>query len=312
MALEYYVWFMYPRVFLNLLWFPALWFFTRSQLDKSFRFSARHLWHTIPAFISLISLVLYFAPLSVEQIETERAALVAGNENLPMLINDVFGFAQFFGYFAAIFFYVRKQKKYLHNNYSNSGISNIQWIVKFLTVHFVFFLIALLIFAVFPRTDSWVCPIVTVLIMTYLVYVVIYYSPTLYLSRLPDAPAQTATLPVMTTEQMKEICDTVMLYLQTTCAYKNSDFTLSALSHETGIHYKSISAALNTYLKKNFFEIVNAMRIEEAKRRLQSINTNHIIESIATECGFRSRSTFFATFKKMEGISPKQWLKMSN
>jgi len=312
MALKYFLWFMYPRIFICLLLFPALWFFTKSQLDKSFRFSVRHLWHLIPAFISLISSIIYYAPLTSEQIEVERATLVAGTENLPMLIYDSFGFVQFFGYFAAIFFFVRKQKKYLQYHFSDSGLSNIRWIIQFLVVFFVLFLFSMIIFAIYPRTDSWFCPIVVVLIMAYLVYVVIYYSPEPYLSRLPDAPAQITALPVMTTEQMKDICDVVIQHLQTTQVYKNSDLTLAALSHETGIHYKSISMALNTYLKKNFFEIVNALRIEEAKHRLQSMGTNRIIESIANECGFRSRSTFFATFKKMEGTTPKQWLKKTN
>jgi AraC-like DNA-binding protein len=108
----------------------------------------------------------------------------------------------------------------------------------------------------------------------------------------------------MTTEQMKETCDTVTDYLQSAKAYKNSDLTLSTIAHETGICHKKISMAINTYLNKTFFELVNTMRVEEAKRQLQNLNTEHTIESIAAECGFRSRTTFFVTFKKNEGMSP--------
>jgi AraC-like DNA-binding protein len=52
------------------------------------------------------------------------------------------------------------------------------------------------------------------------------------------------------------------------------------------------------------------MRVNEAKDLLRTLNTSdYTIESIYTQCGFQSRSSFFATFKKFEGISPMQWLK---
>jgi ABC-type multidrug transport system fused ATPase/permease subunit len=243
MALNYFIWFIYSQVFLGLLLFPALWFFTKSQFNPSSRFTVRNLWHTIPAFVSLISSIIYYAPLTAEQIEAERVALVAGSENLPAIITDIFGFGQFVGYFVAIFFYVRKQKEYLQNNFSNSGLSNIRWMVRFIVVFFVLYLIGMIAYAINPRTDSWFCPIIVVLIMSYLVYIVIYYSPATYINSLPDIPLRNATLPAMDTKQMKEICDTVIQYFKTTHAYKNCDFTLAALAHETGIPNGKISAA---------------------------------------------------------------------
>ena len=51
------------------------------------------------------------------------------------------------------------------------------------------------------------------------------------------------------------------------------------------------------------------MRIEEAKRRLCELNSSDFnIESIYTDCGFRSRSTFYMVFKKMTGETPAKWL----
>jgi AraC-like DNA-binding protein len=71
------------------------------------------------------------------------------------------------------------------------------------------------------------------------------------------------------------------------------------LSVETGISSRYISAAINGYLRKNFFDLVNEMRIEEAKKNLLSLDDNYTVESIAGKCGFRSRSAFFAAFKKV-------------
>jgi AraC-like DNA-binding protein len=145
-----------------------------------------------------------------------------------------------------------------------------------------------------------------------LIYVIIYHSTAAYIHRLPDVPVVPAVpngSPKMSQIQMKEICDTITRYLETSHAYKNSDFCLTALSVETKIHSKNISAAINGYLHKNFFELVNEMRIEEAKRLLLNLSDDYNIDSIFAECGFRSRTTFFVIFKKNEGQTPAQWLK---
>ena len=97
--------------------------------------------------------------------------------------------------------------------------------------------------------------------------------------------------------------------LETTNAFLRKDLSLSILSRETGIYQKLLSRSINEYLKQNFFELINEMRVGEAKRRLLlPENAGHTVDSLYEECGFRTRSTFFLAFKKVEGLSPAQWL----
>ena len=107
---------------------------------------------------------------------------------------------------------------------------------------------------------------------------------------------------------MKEICDRVLSHLAAKGSYTNPALSLSALSVETGISARYISAAINGRLHKTFFDLINEMRIAEAKKRLRSLDRNLTIESIAGSCGFRSRSAFFAAFRKVEGKTPGQWM----
>jgi AraC-like DNA-binding protein len=67
--------------------------------------------------------------------------------------------------------------------------------------------------------------------------------------------------------------------------------------------------AINGYLHKNFFDLINEMRVEEAKRLLLLLEDNRTVESVHPECGFSSGRSFFRTFKKFEGITPAQWLR---
>jgi AraC-like DNA-binding protein len=314
---EYFIIFWYPAITLNLLCMPALWFFTKSQFDKNFRLSARHYWHIVPAWVSLVSSIIFYAPMTAEQIETERAFMENGGENLPAVINDILLFGQFFIYFATIFFYIRKRKKYLQNNFADTDYIETQWTTGFLIIFFVLFFVVFVAYMINPRTDAWLIPILNVAAMAYLVYVVMYHSTAAYLHRLPDPPAEqpkpangnSAAAPTMTESQMKEICDRVAEYLQTSKAYINPDFSIHNLASETGIQWKNISVAINGYLHKNFFDLVNEMRVEKAKRLLRDLSSEYSTDSVYLDCGFRSRSSYYMTFKKFEETTPAQWRK---
>jgi AraC-like DNA-binding protein len=319
LAVDYFLWFLMPAMTLNALCMPSLWLFTISSFDKTFTFKKIYFLHFIPAIVSLAANIIFYAPLSAEEIEAERAFMTAGGENLPAIINDIILFGQFFIYFIAIFTYIRKRKKYLQDNLSDSDYVEIKWIPRFLIVFFVLFFVVFVAYVINPRTDTWLIPILNVIGMAYLVYCVISSSAT-FLNQLAKTKNTSnerkevqkieEDYPTMNEEQMKEICDKIMEYLQNSKAYKNSEFNLSSLSIEIGIHRNKISSAINNHLQKNFFELINTLRVEEAKSLLLEHNhADYTVESIFTECGFRSRSTFFAAFKKIEKISPAQWLK---
>jgi AraC-like DNA-binding protein len=242
--------------------------------------------------------------LTGEQAEAERAFIEAGEENLPAIINDILVFGQFFVYYTAIFFDVRTRKKHLQDNFSDRDYMEIRWTQRFLTVFCASFFIALAVYVFNPRTDVWLIPILNVFAMGYLVYVVVFHSTALYLSRLSDVPAEMsksadrneAAAPAMSESQMKDICDRITEYLQTSKAYTNPEFSLSMLSVQTGISLKNISRSINGYLHRNFFDVINKMRFEEAKRLLMELDAGYTTDSIYPECGFQSRSSFYTTF----------------
>ncbi|RAW00738.1 helix-turn-helix domain-containing protein [Pseudochryseolinea flava] len=70
-----------------------------------------------------------------------------------------------------------------------------------------------------------------------------------------------------------------------------------------------LSYLINEGFGENFFQFINRYRIEEAKVLLTSPNHKHLnILGIAYECGFRSKSTFNTTFKKLTGVSPSEFM----
>ncbi len=115
----------------------------------------------------------------------------------------------------------------------------------------------------------------------------------------------------LSTAQMEDYCRRIIYYLEKDKPYRMPGYSLWELSRETGISTKIISKSINGYLGHNFPDIINRMRIHEAKNILckMAVTENRtMIEEVGLKCGFRSRSVFFASFSKYEGISPKKYM----
>jgi AraC-like DNA-binding protein len=68
--------------------------------------------------------------------------------------------------------------------------------------------------------------------------------------------------------------------------------------------------ALKAVTRKTPVEYIHAMRLEEAKRMLET-NLDLNIEVIAEQCGFNSRTTFYRLFRERYQINPSQYRKLA-
>jgi AraC-like DNA-binding protein len=93
--------------------------------------------------------------------------------------------------------------------------------------------------------------------------------------------------------------------------FLNADLKSSELAKEIGVSVNHLSELLNQHIGKTFYQYINDLRVEEVKDRLVDKHYKHLSNiGIATDCGFRSRSTFSKTFKKNTGLSPSEYRKM--
>lgn len=87
--------------------------------------------------------------------------------------------------------------------------------------------------------------------------------------------------------------------------YQETELTLHQLATKLEVPTYMVSQALNEGMKKNFYDLVNGYRVEEAKRLLlDSGNRNYTILSVGFEAGFNSKTTFNTVFKKFTGLTP--------
>lgn len=92
--------------------------------------------------------------------------------------------------------------------------------------------------------------------------------------------------------------------------FTNSDITVNQVAQKMGIPRQYLSEVLNVYLKSNFQDYMNKYRAEKFVECLKDEKfRNYSIMGIANEVGFKSKSSFNTTFKKIYGITPSEFRK---
>ncbi len=97
-------------------------------------------------------------------------------------------------------------------------------------------------------------------------------------------------------------------YLQEEKPYLRRNLNLKDLAQELSMPGYRLSELINSEMGKNFFTLINELRIEEAKERIRSGDYNNLtLSAIGFDSGFNSKSTFQALFKKYTGMTPSEF-----
>src|SRR5690606_8555412 len=91
-----------------------------------------------------------------------------------------------------------------------------------------------------------------------------------------------------------------------TKCYLNSDYSLDHLEKDIKINRKDISLSINKLTKQNFYQFIAYYRVKHAKEMILNKN-KFTLETLSSDCGFYSKSTFNKYFKKFEGQTPSSF-----
>ena len=112
------------------------------------------------------------------------------------------------------------------------------------------------------------------------------------------------------TRDMASIYKSLERMMQTQKLYLQPTLSLKDLSEESNIPQHHITQTLNEYASENFYDFINAYRIETFKEKLQHGEAeNFSLLGIALDCGFNSKSSFNRIFKKSTSLSPSEYNK---
>jgi AraC-like DNA-binding protein len=106
-------------------------------------------------------------------------------------------------------------------------------------------------------------------------------------------------------EKMDDLMHRITIQMEQEKLYQETELTLRQLAAKLEVPVYQVSQALNDGMKRNFYDLVNGYRVEEAKRLLlDPKNRNYTILSVGFEAGFNSKTTFNTVFKKFTGLTP--------
>lgn len=109
-------------------------------------------------------------------------------------------------------------------------------------------------------------------------------------------------------DQVEETAKMIITKLMIEQKYRDPKYSAKLLANDIGVNMRHISAVINMRFQQNYSELVGTMRIQEAKYMLGDTNfANMTMEDIAINVGFSTRQSFYATFYKLCGITPKEY-----
>jgi YesN/AraC family two-component response regulator len=109
----------------------------------------------------------------------------------------------------------------------------------------------------------------------------------------------------ISSEQTSVLVHQLENLMETGNHFLDPDISITKLSKLMGTNEKYLSQLINQQLDTTFNDYINRLRIKEACRILSLPGqTARSLEQIALEAGFRSRSTFYQSFKKYTGVTP--------
>lgn len=132
-----------------------------------------------------------------------------------------------------------------------------------------------------------------------------------FLQSEPESQKSTDTpKALMVVAEIDMVLETVEKGMNDEKWFKNPSLSLRELADMVNISSNKLSWLLNERVGQNFNEYINSLRLENFKEIALNPSYTHLtLLGMAYESGFNSKSVFNAFFKKVEGMTPKAWLR---
>ena len=123
-------------------------------------------------------------------------------------------------------------------------------------------------------------------------------------------PTKVEAEPKSSTEESNKDLEKLQSLMDSESPYLDPLLTLNKLSELAEIPAYRLTKILKTNLESSFYDYINTYRVKTVKEKMQSGEAKRLsILGIAYESGFNSKASFNRVFKKIEGMTPTQYMK---
>lgn len=300
------------------LWGPLLYFFVQTYTGKKIRYQGKAYLHFLPAAIATIFFYgkLFFIPPSeiMAYIQLIKADKHPINRPYHLLL-----YFSNVSYLIACLVELLKYRLALITLFSNIEKIRLVWLFNTLLFLVIFHFILPLGYGLISIKFFPFVPFMQLPILSFVAWKA-YHQPELFQTLESFSEVMHREEKTNSSDENKIIVglpipdDDFIVKLNSLIAsdkpYLNPELTIKTLADSLGIQSYQLSKILNQHFQKNFFDFVNTYRVEEAKRKLIAQEYQHLtLEGIGYECGFNSKSSFYAVFKKYVQQTPAEYRK---
>ncbi|MCD4677839.1 MAG: AraC family transcriptional regulator [Desulfobacula sp.] len=314
-------WLILFDIFYWALFGPFTLLYILSTTGKIQRISRRHLLHFIPLLFGLFGVKdIFFG-------NTHYSSFVEYYINSTGLTKMALYFWEFSSpvYILYSLFILIKHKKSVKNYFSDITGRDIKWLTILLT-GFVIYLFASYIIWVIEDIFLYEIKInaldILPAVLTVYVFFIGFYgfkqSGVLFdlteksNRKLGSADNKYIKSGLNNTERLM-LATRLIEVMETKKPYLENDLNINELAEMLNTNFHKLSQVINESFHRNFYDFINMYRVEEIKRLLNLPESkNYTIISVAYDCGFSSKSSFYNAFKKNTNLTPGEYIKRIN
>ncbi len=289
---------------LMILWSPLVYLYAAALTAYQFQIEKGHAFHIIPFAVALL--------LGIPSLIAKRDPSLV--HALARALN-VLTFTVMIAYIIAANIVLMRHARVIRNNFSSLQKINLNWLRVFVGSLTIFWTFAAMFDVIF-KTGSWdvvwgaSCVVIYLIGYFGFVQPEVFSAPVAVTSGEMSQATQKYEKSSLTAELAGAHFRKLIAAVETEKLYLDKDLSLSRLAQRLGIPLHHLSQIINEKTGSNFYDYINAQRIEEAKRLLLDPKmSNRSIASIAYDAGFNSLSAFNAAFKKFVKSTPSQFRK---
>lgn len=288
---------------------PLLYLYIQALLYRSFKFSKKHLWHFLPAFLHVFVLLRSFFISNAQYLELYQAGafylrnyIILGTALLHGIIYWGLSWRLLVQYQTNVQPPAPSKFSYLKWIVGLMGICLLVWLGSYsyalstnrpsLDFHFYNFL--------------WIA-------LSFVTYFLGYFAMTR-----PEIFQMERRIPpkYQSSAATKESLDKLQKKLEDLLCqdkpYLQPDLTLEELSKQLKSKPHTISRLINERYQMNFFHLINSYRVKEFIQLAQQEQyRNHTFLALAHEAGFNNKTSFNKAFKRVTEKTPREYFKNS-
>lgn len=293
---------------------PVFYLYTLSVIYADFKFRYIHLLHFLPYLLALAIIWAQENPVDDRILVLTIDALMEGK--IAIDGKTSLWFVAYFAHLTIYFFLVRafllRSVKNPPAQYRFPVEQRFTWLRK-LTVTFclvaVVFL-GIIVYVAVTGVYTLAGNFIYSMVLGAMVYTIAFRALSDARTLKPDFDKKYASVNIE--EQTEDaLLNKVLHFFEREQIYLHPEIRISLLAKKAHTTPHVISRIINNRLNKSFSELVSYYRVEEVKKRLADPAYKHYsIMGIAMDVGFTSKSAFNETFKKQNGMTPSQYLKM--